>query len=546
LNYFFSRYWDSMAIGNFHYAIHRFLKRLSEALRRRPCRYVWAFALGLCVVMSPGIARAACTSPTGAAGDMIYNTDHNVMQFCDGTNWIGMAGAAATSETDPKIGTLTNTKWCTTDGSVVNCTSDAPAGTPAGADGQIQFNDGGTAFGADAALHWDNTNKRLGIGTATPGGKIHLLDGNTGAHPSIIFDDAAADTDFWMALNQNNDGNDNDSFQIGKGITPGTNPLFVIDKNGNVGIGTTSPTVILDVAGSIISRNSTSITHIYPGFIEIIRRETNATNVNGYLDFKSAGGEDFDVRLWYDGTNNEIKLSNGETDGFSTTDLLTVERSGNVGIGTTAPDYKFAVGRTGGLNFSSGGTQIGFCTDVGCLPGYPSGAYPLIKTNSQFIYFSANGAYSGYVSSGGFVNVSSRSLKENFQDVDPQDVLTKLEALPVMRWNYKTDDPSIQHIGPFAEDFHDAFGLNGTDNTAISDSDRGGVALAAIKGLIQQLRAFESENHSLKAQNTAILQRLEALEAQNAEQKADNADLRLGLDKLRSRIDALAAEAQAR
>lgn len=33
------------------------------------------------------------------------------------------------AETDPQVGTLTNTKWCTSDGTQVNCTTDAPAGT---------------------------------------------------------------------------------------------------------------------------------------------------------------------------------------------------------------------------------------------------------------------------------------------------------------------------------------------------------------------------------------------------------------------------------
>jgi len=40
----------------------------------------------------------------------------------------GLADTALQAETDPGINTLTNTKWCTTDGSVINCTSDAPSG----------------------------------------------------------------------------------------------------------------------------------------------------------------------------------------------------------------------------------------------------------------------------------------------------------------------------------------------------------------------------------------------------------------------------------
>lgn len=47
--------------------------------------------------------------------------------------------------------------------------------TAAGDEGQLQFNDGSDGFAADGALHWDNTNKRFGIGTTTPG---HALDVN--------------------------------------------------------------------------------------------------------------------------------------------------------------------------------------------------------------------------------------------------------------------------------------------------------------------------------------------------------------------------------
>jgi hypothetical protein len=79
---------------------------------------VWLLVSGLWV-LSPETAWAACSTPTGSAGDQIYNTDYNVMQYCNGTNWVNMGPPTVT----PGIGTLTNGSFCTTDGTIINCTT---------------------------------------------------------------------------------------------------------------------------------------------------------------------------------------------------------------------------------------------------------------------------------------------------------------------------------------------------------------------------------------------------------------------------------------
>ena len=55
-------------------------------------------------------------------------------------------------------------------------------------------------------------------------------------------------------------------------------------------------------------------------------------------------------------------------------------------------------------------------------------------------------------------------------------------------WSYKAR-PGNKHIGPMAQDFHAAFGLNGSDDTHIATVDESGVALAAIQGLNEKVES---------------------------------------------------------
>ena len=112
----------------------------------------------------------------------------------------------------------------------------------------------------------------------------------------------------------------------------------------------------------------------------------------------------------------------------------------------------------------------------------------------------------GTVYAEGVALSSDRNAKENVAAVDAQAVLDKVVALPVSEWNYKSDK-NAEHIGPMAQDFHAAFGLDGMDDKHISVVDENGVALAAIQGLNKKLEILSTENEHLK-------QELDTLEAQ--------------------------------
>jgi len=132
--------------------------------------------------------------------------------------------------------------------------------------------------------------------------------------------------------------------------------------------------------------------------------------------------------------------------------------------------------------------------------------------NYMLLDSSGNLHVPGTVTANGVQLTSDRNAKEHFQPVDHQAVLAKVAALPVTEWNYKSDRSGGQHIGPMAQDFQAAFGLNGQDDKHISVVDETGVALAAIQGLNEKLAEKNTEIQNQAAEITGLKARLEKLE----------------------------------
>jgi hypothetical protein len=93
---------------------------------------------------------------------------------------------------------------------------------------------------------------------------------------------------------------------------------------------------------------------------------------------------------------------------------------------------------------------------------------------------------------------SDRKLHANYGSVDPADMLQRVRDLPISTWNYTSDDPTVRHIGPMAQDFAAAFNV-GADDRHIHPIDGQGIALAAIQGLIFELERLRVENAALAA-----------------------------------------------
>jgi hypothetical protein len=69
----------------------------------------------------------------------------------------------------------------------------------------------------------------------------------------------------------------------------------------------------------------------------------------------------------------------------------------------------------------------------------------------------------------------------------------------VRDYNLKSQDESIRHIGPVAQDFHAAFGVGETE-TGINMADADGVLLAAVQALYEEVKADKARIAQLEVE----------------------------------------------
>jgi hypothetical protein len=212
------------------------------------------------------------------------------------------------------------------------------------------------------------------------------------------------------------------------------------------------------------------------------------------------GGESNTASGWYSTVSGGI--SNDNAGSYSTIP------GGYNGTLTSNADYSMAFGRDVYVNTayrivffdSAYSGRLGINRDDHSGAGI---AHPIhVGTDGT----NGNGAH--LTAGGSWQNGSSRTIKENFESLDPNELLAKISSLPVEGWNYKGTDE--RHIGPVSEDFVAAFDVgtvqNGRrDNKYLSSGDVAGVALAGVKELIQ-------ENRELKQTIEELRQRMAKLE----------------------------------
>lgn len=438
---------------------------------------------------STGTASGGSISFSTTPAGTISGTDENVAYSrlvidSEGAFSYGTASSTpslSTASTGKMYFDGTKFKCSENGGAYVDCVGGGTV-TPAGSNGQVQFNNNGT-FGASSNLFWDNSNSNLGIGVNNPTNKLEVagsiyLNSTSAYLISKDFDGEADETRWisrdnsWVAWQSAVAIGD-----YGNGTVPltGSGQLNVSSTaffNGNVGIGNSNPQTRLAISysnssTSSILTNTDSALDIYNTvddsansigslltfssdydqsgngsgpFIKSTRAAIKgASNISGnsgsgYLSFftNRAAGNSLQERMRILGndTQNFFYFGNGVTNtspsssflygtsgtgtniaggnltfaggqstgtasggyiAFSTSpaggasgaslnplsERMRINSIGNVGIGTTSPEFKLTLGNDGGIyaigTFGSGAQLVNTPTDAALL-WYPKKA----------------------------------------------------------------------------------------------------------------------------------------------------------------------------
>jgi len=174
-------------------------------------------------------------------------------------------------------------------------------------------------------------------------------------------------------------------------------------------------------------------------------------------------------------------------------------------LNTAKGDLAFASGRQAQANHQ-GSFVWGDSTDAD-ITSFGNDTFT-IRASGGVKFFSNSGATAGVsIATGGasWSSISDRNLKANFVPVDGRKILSRLKDIPISTWNLKSQDPSVRHIGPTAQDFFAAFNV-GEDDRHITTLDLDGVALAAIQGLDQIVQEKEEQIVKLETRLSVLEQ----------------------------------------
>lgn len=319
----------------------------------------------------------------------------------------------------------------------------------------------------------------------------------------LKFDDTSLSPTYpkrdWQITANDNTPGGAEKFSI-EDVTAGTTPFTIqgeapahslhVNSAGRVGFGTSVPLEAL---------------HVITGNEPSLRLEQDGSDNFAAQTWAVGGSESgFFVKDVTNFSKKPFRVRSG-----APTSSLEIHSSGRIGVATNDPDHQLDIFGSGGdqeasLKVSNSGEALLLLenrtsTDLWTISVTDLGIFEIAAGSGRFTMADDGDAeFSGDVKANGILLTSDRDRKTAFRDLDGRQVLEALAEVPVSTWAFKSDARAVRHIGPMAQDFHRAFGA-GPDDRHISPMDMGGVALAAIQELHQQMKALIERNAELEA-----------------------------------------------
>ncbi len=135
-----------------------------------------------------------------------------------------------------------------------------------------------------------------------------------------------------------------------------------------------------------------------------------------------------------------------------------------------------------------------------------SNTFSALATNGVR-FWTNSGLTSGVTMAAGasaWVGVSDSTRKRDIRLTDTKSILEKMSELPIKNWEYKSEAEGIEHIGPMAQDFWNAFRL-GSDSLGIATNDADGVLFAAVQELTKKNLKLEEDLRYLREMVQSLL-----------------------------------------
>ena len=279
---------------------------------------------------------------------------------------------------------------------------------------------GNVLVGTDT-LYVDTTNSRVGVGTTSPDNALHIRS----AIPAVLLDDSDDDTkvrfaggsggDLYVDSNWGGSGNTGDII-----FREASSEKMRIAGNGNVGIGTTSPSSVFNTFGGALWDGSSMASKVC-ATLEVgrgggIGAAANDTGFGGILEFR----HDSDSRFVTIESVSEaaysasIGLRFKTYAGTSPAECMRIDGDGNVGIGTTSPDCNLEIyGDTPSIKVTRSRNNTNYGTNI---------SFALLNSaNEKFTYGRVGGSIADNTdgSEDGFLSfqvATNGNLRDNYEE----------------------------------------------------------------------------------------------------------------------------------